>query len=164
MAQKFGSTIIVLASLAWLTTACAPATPIPKSDPLIAQAIDAFESGCMDTAPKFENVEEIWRGQNVPKIQENGTGGPFDKFGMITFNGICGVGIKGEARDTLKAELINLMRRRNVEILEESGARPGLTYAAKISFRDKDMVVGVSGRSFPTFGFWSVLVLGPESP
>lgn len=83
---------------------------------------------------------------------------------MITFSGDCGVAIKGEARDKLELELIALLERRNIDVLEEARDRREFSYGGKISLQGQEMGVGISSRTFPGFGYWSLLIFIPKVP
>lgn len=59
MTKQFGVAGAALVASSALLTACGAPTPLPDNDPLITQAISAFEKGCIDTAPGFAGVGEI---------------------------------------------------------------------------------------------------------
>jgi len=153
-----------LALCAPLIAACAAPTPLPENDPRIAKAIEAFEAGCMDTAPGFAGVKEIWSAQGITQIKENGTNLPHDIFGMVTLKGDCGVGIKGEARKALGRELTASIKRKGIAVIKEARDHPRFSYASIIDYRGQKMIVGVSARPISNFGFWSYLALIPDVP
>ena len=164
MAKFSKRTASALALCAPLIAACAAPTPLPVNDPLIAKAIDAFEAGCMNTAPGFTGIKEIWSARGVTQIKENGTTVPLNIFGLITRKGRCAVGIKGEARQALELELVAVMKRRGVKVIEERRDQRAYSYAGHIELQNREMGVAVSARPFENFGFWTFMGLVPELP
>lgn len=163
MAKISKRTVTVMALCAPFIAACVkPLPPLPENDPVIAQAVDAFEAGCMNTGPGFVGAKEAWRARGVSQIKENGTTLPYNIFGLITRKGHCAVGVKGEARAALESQLLALMQRRGVRVIEERRDQRTYTYGGHIEYQSREVGVAVSARPFGTFGFWSFIGFVPD--